>query len=369
MLSVVRVEQPSQLREFISFPYRFYRRDPYWVAPLRRDAREILSEENPFWRHSRRALFLLRSNGKTVARAAAIIDENFQKFQNCRTGFFGFFECEKDYEFAACLWERCADFLRAERADKMLGPISPSTNDEAGFLLEGYNSSPVVMMPYNPPYYLEFAERFGFKKAKDLYAHLFDIEAPPPVRMQRLAERLRRNKNLKIRALKMETFEEDVEIIKSIYNAAWEKNWGFVPMEDAELDRMTRLLKPILVPDFVQFAFVDGRVVGMSLFIPDVNWALAPLRGNLWPFGWLRFLWRLKRVRFVRMIALGVLPEFRGKGIEAALYLSAREAGRRHGMRQAELSWTLEDNHAINSGITAMGAKVYKRYRLFEIPL
>ncbi|MBI4057099.1 MAG: GNAT family N-acetyltransferase [Elusimicrobia bacterium] len=360
------VSSPQDFSEFIELPFRLYRNDPFWVPPLRAEAKEILSSKNPFWEHAEKALFLSFRNGRLTGRIAAITNRLHENIHQEACGFFGFFECENDPESAEGLLSQAQDWLQRKGKKLMRGPLNPSINDECGLLVEGFDSSPYILMTYNPPTYASLLEGYGLKKAKDLYAHTLPCHDPLPERISRLVARLQKNKEISIRPLNMRRFKKDLQIVQDIYNDAWEKNWGHIPMTQNEIQYMATKLKPILVPQAIRFAEINGKPVGFTLMLPDVNQTLKHLDGNLGILGTIKFLYYFRRINQLRLLALGVKPEYRNKGIEALLYHDARETSQKLGWINSELSWTLEDNEAINAGIQAMGGRHYKTYRIYE---
>jgi hypothetical protein len=238
-------------------------------------------------------------------------------------------------------------------------------NDECGFLLEGFDASPVIMMPYNPPYYLEFCERYGFEKAKDLYAYLKG-EVGVVGRIAKLVERVKKKEHVVVRPIDMRQFDREVAIIKEIYNAAWELNWGFVPMTDREMDLMAKELKPIAEPELVLIAEVSGQPVGVSISLPDYNQVLKRLNGRLGPINLLKFLYYRRKITGLRGVLFGLKKEYRRTGINVVMYYETEMRGARLGYRWCEMSWNLEDNHLINRFDEAIGGKLYKKYRIYE---
>ena len=304
-----------------------------------------------------------------VGRISASVDDNFNKFWNEKVGFFGWFECVDDIEVAKALFDQAEKFLKAEGMTSMRGPSSFTSNDDYfGFLLEGYDSPPRIAMTYNPAYYLALSEKAGLTKAKDLYAWYLSAQIELPERIVKIAERTKQREKITIRPLNMKKLFEDAAILKDLYNKIWEKNWGFVPMTDDEFNYQVKKLKDIVWPDFVVFAEVEGKAIGFNLVVPDVNQALIKMDGELFswhdPFALVKFL--TCKFDDTREMAMGVLPEYRKKGLEAVLYLEALKTGNKRKIKGGELSWTLEDNEGINNGIAAMGGKIIKKYRIYE---
>lgn len=370
-IQVTEVASRRDLEEFIEFPYRVMRGDPAFVPPLRIERRQFLSRANPFFAHGEATLFLARREGEVVGRVSA--HRNFlheERYQD-GAGFFGFFDCEEDEEAARALLDAACDHLRSRGCRVARGPFSFSINDESGVLVEGFEAPPYLMMPHNPPYYDGLLRAAGFQKAKDLLAWSYDPTRPVPEAARMVAEAVREHPGLRIRTVRRWRLREDLGIILRVFNEAWSRNWGFVPLTEAEIAHAAAQMRWFLEPELALIAEVDGRPAAISLAIPNLNEALVGLDGRLFPFGWIRLLWRLKvrRPRTARLMLLGVLPEFRGSalgGLSVLLYVEEHVRGQRLGLRGGELSWTLEDNAKINTGIEMMGGTVYKRYRVYE---
>jgi len=372
-IEVVEVESTSQLRRFIDYPNVLYKGDPNYVSPLMSERLEFFDFiKNPFYRTARVKLFLVKQNGRLAGRIATCISFNHNEFHNEQAGFFGFFDCPDNYEVASVLLKTAMITLKREGMEKMRGPMSFSTNHECGFLVEGFDSPPVVMMPYNYPYLPKLAEQFGLKKIMDLLAYKLTNDVPIPERVRKVAERIQQRAKINLRSINMSDFDNEVRCINSIYCNAWENNWGFVPMTEDEFFYMARQLKKIIDPDLALIAEHDGQPVAFSLAVPDVNQALIHLNGRLLPFGLLKFLWHAKvrnKIDGVRTMMIGVLPQFRKRGIDSMLYVSTYLRGVEKGYTWAELSWILETNDLMRRGVEQMGAKLYKRYRIVEMPL
>ncbi len=368
-VDIEEVTGAAGMNEFIRFPWKVYQGNPNWVPPLKRDVEFLLSEkQNPFFRHAEAACFLARKNGETVGRIAAIIDRNHIEFHNERTGFFGFFECLPDCDVGRELLDTAAKWLKTRDIEVMRGPMNPSTNDECGFLLEGFDSPPMIMMSYTPAYYLDYMERCGMTKARDLYAYLTVIrDVATGGRLERLAAAVKaRVPGLTVRPAKMKQFPREVEAVKEIYNSAWSHNWGFVPMTDAETESLAKRLQPLLVPELMLMAEVNGKPAAFLVAVPDYNQVLGKMNGALGPLGIAKFLWYSRKITAIRVMAMGVSEEFRKKGIEGLLYLEAFKAAAKKGYERAEFSWILEDNILMQRGCELMGGKLYKKYRIYE---
>ena len=368
MISVIPVKTEKELRTFIEFPYQLYKNSRYWIPPLRPDVYKLFDKsKNPFWDHSERELFLAYRNNNLVGRIAAIVDNNFIEFWNEKTGYFGFFECYDDEEAALALFDAVKTFQREKEMTKFIGPMNPSTNDECGFLLEGYYTPPFVMMTYNFEYYHRLAERAGLVKAKDLYAHYIESKNAPIEYLERICSIVRRRvKDLKIRFVNLNDFANEVKKIKDVYNDAWSRNWGFVPMTDAEFDLIAKNLKPLVVPELIIIIEIDNVPAAVSLAVPDYNMVLKKLNGKLGPIEMIKFLYYKNKIKEARLMMMGVRKQFRTMGLEALMFLETFKQGKRLGYVGGELSWILEDNYPINNTIQKMGGQIYKKYRIYQ---
>jgi len=367
---VIRIREastPALLDEFIELPWSVYSSDRNWVPPLRRDVRRLLDHaRHPFWEHARGTVFLAEKDGRAVGRISAQVDDGYNDLWRERVGSFGFFECHDDIEVARALFGAAEGWVKQLGMTVLRGPLSPSSNEEWGFLLDGHDRPPVVMMPYNPPYYNVFAERCGFNKAKDLLAFLGHVSSPMPERLARLADRLRQNPRVSLRPVNLKDLVHEMPVIKELYNESWQRNWGFSPMTDKEMDLMAASLKVFAVPEMVLLAFYDGRPAGLSITLPDFNQVLRRLNGRLDLAGLVKFLWYRRRITGARAIVFGFKTEYRRLGLPVLLYCETLGYMRRAGYEWCELSWNLEDNRLINEFDAELGARVYKRYRVFE---
>lgn len=367
-MHIEQVTDKKTLSEFIRFPWDVYKGDPNWVPPLVSEMKFVLGGKNPFFRHAEAAYFLARNNGDVVGRIAAIIDRNHINIHNEQAGFFGFFECLPDPAVADGLLSAASRWLKDRDIEIMRGPMNPSANDECGFLLEGFDSPPMIMMTYTPPYYLDYMERCGMTKAKDLYAYISVIKNVSAAgRLEKLASGLKaRVPGLIIRPANMKQFNKELTAVKDIYNSAWSHNWGFVPMTDEEIDSMAKRLKPLIVAELLIMAEVNGNPAGFFMAVPDYNQALSKVNGRLGLVGIMKFLWYSRKISDIRVLTMGVKEEYRRKGIEGLLYLESFKAAMKKGYERAEMSWVLEDNTLMQKGCELMGGKLYKKYRLYE---
>lgn len=368
-MDIEEVNGAAGLREFIRFPWKVYQGNPHWVPPLKSDVAFLLSEKNnPFFQHAEAACFLARKNGETVGRIAAITNRNHIQFHNEQAGFFGFFDCLPGYDVARELLDTAASWLKARDIEIMRGPMSPSTNDECGFLLEGFDAPPMIMMTYTPAYYLDYMARYGLSKARDLYAYIVTIkDVAASGRLERLAGAVRRRvPGLTVRPANMKQFPREVETLQEVYNSAWSHNWSFVPMTEAETGAMAKRLKPLIMPELMIMAEINGKPAGFIVALPDYNQVLGRLNGALGFSGIAKFLWYSRKISDIRVMAMGVAKEYRKKGIEGLLYLESFKAAVKKGYQRAEMSWILEDNILMQRGCELMGGKLYKKYRIYE---
>jgi GNAT superfamily N-acetyltransferase len=340
-----------------------------WVAPLRMEVGKLLDRaRNPFFQHGKAEYYLAEQDGAVVGRIAAIRNDAHGQFhpEERHVGFFGFFECVDEQAVAGALFAAADEWLKAEGLTVMRGPASFSTNDECGLLVDGFDTPPAIMNPHNPRYYVPLVERAGFVKAMDLLCYEGSGEAPP----QRLIEGARKmaeRHKITLRKVDMKHFNEEVARIKEVYNSAWEKNWGFIPMTEAEIDVLASGLKPVVVPEIVVFAEIEGKLIGMGVAIPDFNVALKHNpSGRLFPFGLLKILWYGRNNHRVRILILGVKPEYRRTGADALMFEWIWREGNKLGYTWGEASWLLESNAAIRNGMEKMGFRVYKTLRMYD---
>ena len=363
------VQGAKDLAAFIELPYRLHRADPVWVPPLRFDVRARLNrKKNPFFEHGEADYFLAERGAEVIGRIAAITNRLHNETHQDKVAFFGFFECVNDPLVARALLDTAAEWARQKGFEVLRGPASFSTNDECGLLVDGFDSPPTLMMAHNPAYYVDLVESAGFVKAKDLWAYEHDLSNEVPQRITRSCEVIRKRARVTVRQAEAGSFAAEIRRLKSGYNDYWEKNWGFVPMTDSELEHMSAQLKPFYDPGMVVFAEREGRVVALCLALPDLNEVLRTNRsGRLFP-GVLKLFWRLRRkqVRRMRLLMLGVLPEFRGKGVDGVVINELWKHVISRGIDWCEAGWILEDNPAISNFTERLGFARYKTYRLYD---
>ncbi len=369
-LTIKTVESKKDFNDFINFPYELYKNDPVWVPRLKVDVKHVLGDKNPFWQHADKVLFLAVREGRIAGRISGTVDYNYIKFQKERVGFFGFFECVNDYEVAGALLDSVKEWLLKKDIEKIIGPFSPSTNDEVAFLLEGYDLSPYLMMPYNPPYYHDLMEKCGMRKAKDLVAFSLGLDNVNIQRYKKLEKRIMaRIPEIKIKPIDLADYEKESRKVEEIYNNAWEKNWGFVPWTHEEFYDIVKTLKPLLAPGLALIATADDRPVGVCIVVPNYNTVLKKINGKLNLPGIIKFLYYKKKIKGMRMMVLGVVKEYRNRGIEGLFFTRILESSRKLGYKSSEASWILEDNTVIIQSGLKLGAKLYKKYRVYEMDI
>jgi len=374
-LEIRPVHSTGDLRRFIRLPFRLYRDEPKWVAPLIFERRQFLDRrKNPFFEHGRAEYFLALRDGRPVGRITAQVDDNFQRFQGNRWGWFGFFECERDPEAAGALLDRAEQWLRGQGCDRMVGPADFTTNDECGVLVEGYDLRPMILEPWHPPYYRDLLESQGLSKRIDLLMWSLEMgrlkqgTSFHPM-IHEAAEKAQSEHGVVLRAMRRNDLEAEVHRFMDIYNEAWGDNWGFVPITDAEVRFQAENLKPVLSEDWAMIAERNGEVLGAALTLPDINQVLVRMKGRLLPFGWLRFLLGRRKIDRIRVFALGVRPQHQHLGVAAALFVRHLEASAKTGIPAGEMGWILETNEPMNRAMEGMGGEVVKKYRLFELGL
>lgn len=354
---------------FIKLPFRLYKDEPNWVPPLVFERKKHLDrDKNPFFDHAEAEYFLAWRDGEVVGRISAHVDHRLNEVQGNDWGLFGFFESENDQEVADALIEAAAAWNRERGRDRIVGPFDFSTNHECGLLVEGHELKPQVLEFWHHPYYRELLEKAGLAKAMDLYKwelHVSDRTKMLPVLFE-LADKVESEHGVVVRHMRKKDFEEEVRRFVEVYNAAWEKNWAFVPLTDAEIRDYAKQLKPLLDESWAWIAEKDGETVGAALTLLDWNQVLAKVNGRLFPFGWIRFLTDRKKITRVRVFALGVKPEYQHTGVAAKFYVEHFDESERSLVKGGEMGWILEVNTAMNRGMEAMGGRIVKRYRLFE---
>jgi len=372
-LSLRAVERPAADDAFLRLPWAIYRDDPAWIPPLLLERREHLDpRKNPFFETAETRFWLALRDGRPVGRISAQVNHAYLERYRDATGHFGMLEAVDDAEVFRALTGAAEDWLKAQGMTRVLGPFNLSINEESGLLVEGFQYPPSLLMGHAKPYYARQLEALGYRKAKDLICYHYDAASEPPASVLRLVRKAEDAGNLRVRPLDFSRYDEDLAAIMDIFNDAWSENWGFVPMSPAELKHMAKSLKPIVRPQSVAIAELDGRPVAMAIGLPNINEAIADLNGRLLPFGWAKLLWRLKvkTPKTGRMPLMGVRKAYHGSLLGATLAIgvidSIRRAQMALGVKGGELSWILEDNLAMRHMIEQMGGVAYKTYRVYE---
>jgi hypothetical protein len=371
------VSSPAQWTDFIDLPWSIYKGDPHWVPPLKIAVRDVLDvAKNPFFKHSTMYPIVAYKDGKCVGRVVGIVDENHNRHHEEKAAFFGFYESINDPALTQQLLDAVTKWATERGMTMLRGPANPSSNHEWGLLVEGFQDSPNVMMTYNPPYYADLFEGWGLKKAKDLYAYVIKRGNRMSDRIVAHSEKLKTRNEVTFREAKMSEFDKEVDIILDIYNDAWEKNWGFVPMEPAEFRHLAKDLKMIVDPRLLLIAEVRGEPVGFALTLPDVNQAFKKVKdGKLFPTGLFKILWNTKgpgrrsTINRCRIVTLGVRRSHQHLGLGPLFYSEYFKRGPALGYPSGEASWILEDNKSMNRAIEMLGGERTKVYRVYDRPL
>lgn len=368
MNGITYVSTDSERKKFLKFPYSHYENDEYWVPPLLMEQKKLIdTKKNPFYNNADVALFLAERDGETIGRIAAIEDRRYNEYHGTKTGHFGFFECINDVSVAKLLFKAANDWLRDRGLTEVMGPASPSMMDEIGVLVKGFDKYPSILMPYSKPYYDDLLKSIGLEKTMDLYAYRVTQDTVSLDRIDRAGQIVKkRNPGLEIREVNLKKLKREINIVRDIFNKAWSKNWGFIPLTDEEFDALADDLKMIVDTDFAHIAEIDGEPIGFSIALPDLNQALRHLNGRLLPFGIFKLLYYQRKITQIRTALMGVLPEYQGKGIDALMHKEAIENGLERGMYSSELSWVLESNTQMCRVAERIGGEVEKIYRVYK---
>jgi hypothetical protein len=373
-VEIKKTSMGGDLQDFLDVVDYIYQDDTCYVRPLDMELSQRLSPKNPFFEHGEGIVLTAHRNGWCVGRATAQIDREHLSRYRDDVGFFGFIDTVDDAEVTARLLDVAADWLRQRGMKRMRGPLSLNMNEEIGCLVDGFEMPPMIMMPHHRPYQGALIEKSGLSKVKDVYAWRYTV-GDLPKRAQKAHDEIEALPEVKSRHVDRQNLERDVRIVMDIFNDAWSDNWGFVPLTEAELKKLAQDFKLLLVPELTYITEVDSEPAAVSLALPNVNELITDLDGKLLPVGFAKLLWRLKvkKPSTARLIILGIRKKFRGvrkyAGLSAYLYSKMNMAGHKLGIRWGELSWTLEDNGAVNVGIKFMGGSRYKTYRIYEMEL
>lgn len=364
MITAVEAVTRRELKEFIRFPFTLYKGDPNFSPELIRDQQEHFSSKNPFFNHAEVKFFLARDGSKILGRVASIVNHAHNTRHDDKAGFFGFFESVDSRDVSGTLLKRVSEELQSAGLQVIRGPMNFSTNEQCGLLIEGYDAPPMLLTPYNPPYYHSLLEDFGMYKSKDLLAFVSTPPAVVPEKIARVAK-IAEKKGIRVRQIKKELLNEELMIFGEIYNESWKNNWGFIPLEKDELAYMSKKLKQVIAPELTFIAEKDREAVGFLGFLPDFNLVLRKMMGKITPLSILKALYYHSRIEDLRLLLFGVKPRYRHRGVDAIMLREATLAttGR---YKRYEFSWVLEDNEPVKSIAAFGGGKVYKRYRIYE---
>jgi GNAT superfamily N-acetyltransferase len=365
------VTTKKDLTAFINLPYQLYKNDPLWVPPLRDEQRgQFEPKRNPLLDHCEWQLYLLKDGGKTIGRIAAFIDLLATDFWKERIGLFGYYECIPDAQASRLLLEAARDWLLTKNCTSMRGPWS-FVSQEWGLVVDGFEPSPVVMAPYNHPYYIEQLMNFGLQKVQDTLCWYISAEEgyKIPDRILQLTDAVQQRYHVHIRQIDMKHYDEEVKVVIELANNSIIDNWGYSPVTDAEVQAMAHDMKPVIQPKGVLFAEDEaGKPIGFAISLPDVNILLKGLNGHLFPFGFIKLLWGIPRLRRYRMFALGVVPEYQGKAVDSLLYRAMNERLYSPDLWM-EINYVLEDNWPMVNAIKKLGATPLRRYRVYEMKI
>jgi len=372
MISIKNVNGRPSLNRFIGFPYQLYKNDKNYVPELRLAQHDILNrKKNPFYQHAEAEYFMAVNNdGKVLGRIAAITNERYVAHWNENVGFFGFFECVDDQEVANALFDSAVEWLKKKGVNGVYGPMNPSTNDQCGTLIDGFETPSYIMMVHNKEYYQRLFDNYGFSKKMDLLCYHLTTDDVPK-RMLALASKIEERlakKGIIIRKVNFKDIKNETAKIRHIYNTAWEKNWGFVPMTEPEFEKLVKELKMVTTPDLVYIVEDKGEPVAFVACLPNINEITINIRnGRLFPFNFLKLIGFRKKVKSLRVLTLGLIEKYRKTGIDACLYAKSFEGAQKLGYEEAEASWILENNLMMNRALENVNGKVYKKYRIYEL--
>lgn len=375
-IQIVECTTPQLRDEFIFFQWVPYKDNPYWCPPLISERREFYTT-HPFHEHAKVAMFLAKRGGHTVGTIYATDNFRHNEFQNENIGMFGGFECLDDQAVAHALFDRAETWLRAQGRSAIRGPFNFSTNEECGLLIDAFDDSPRVMMTYNPPYYQGLIEREGYAKAMDLYAYRIEVNAKAgldqfPPKLKRIMDKTMQRDGIVIRKIDVKHLNEEVARVIPVYDGAWAKNWGFVPMTQAEFQHLANGMKSVLDPDLLFVVEAKGEPIGMALTLPDLCEPLRraypkPSVPEWWSLLKFMYYYKVRKTqKYIRVLIMGVLPKYRLSGIDALLMAQTADIGMKKGYTMGEASWILENNVPMRQGLENIGWKIYKTYRIFE---
>ncbi len=367
---VKAVADKKDLRQFIQLPYRLHSGEENYAPPLLMDVKGRLNKKkNPFFHHGEAAYFIALEGNRCVGRIAAIQNRRHNEIYQDKLGFFGWFESENDPTIAQLLMAEVENWLRERGLDEVRGPVSFSMNDEVGLLVDGFDWRQTVLTAWNPPWYESLVAACGLEKVMDLYSFSLPVMEFGAERMERIIERIKRRENLSVRTFDMKQFPAEVRRFKEIYDDAWMENWGHVGLSEAEIDHMAKEMKPIVEAKLANFVEIDGKPVGFSLVLPDINYIIKDLKGKLFPFGLVKLMLGLKKIPDIRLIAMGIKRDMQKRGLDSVLYYESFRAARDLGKTWSELGWVLETNAVMINTIEKLGGHRHKTHRLYQKPV
>jgi GNAT superfamily N-acetyltransferase len=363
-----KVSSKKDLKKFINMHFNIYGKIyRNWVPPLNMDMKERLDKKlYPFFEYSDSEFFIYEEDGEVLGRITASVNHRYNQHFNTKTGFFGFYESVDRQYVSDALFDAACNWLKEKGMDEIMGPFNFSTNEEGGLLIKGFDRPPMILMTYNPEYYVRLFEKSGLQKTKEWWAWYVDKwNINISDRMVKFIEKVESKTDVVFRTINMKKFREDVEKIKEIYNEAWIDNWGFVPYTDAEIDKLAKDLKMVVDPDLILFAEVNGEPAGFIIGFRDINEILIDLKGKLFPFGLFKLLFGMKKIKHMRVVTLGVKHKFRRRGFDVTLYYKIIENARKKGILGSEMSWILDDNYPMNNILKNLNADKYKIYGIY----
>lgn len=374
MLKFIPVRGYRAWGRFIQLPWSIYAADPNWVPPLKLERRLHFSKHNPYFEHAQWCAWIAYRGDRAVGRICAQVDQLRLELKRDATGSFGMLEATDDGEVIAGLLRTAEQWLIEHGMKRVEGPYNLSINDECGLLVEGFETPPYIMMGHAPAYYSRHIEQFGFRKANDIVSYRMHPNYTMPPAMKKIIERSTRVRKgqFTLRSLRRENFNEEIELLRDIFNEGWSENWGFVPFTQAEFNDVGTVLKSLVHEDYIKIGEIDDKPISFIVCLPNINEAIRDLNGRLLPLSWMKFLWRMKvsRPKSARVALMGVRKIYQqgltGSGISMTMIESVRQALLRHGVTEVEMGWILEQNRSMRGIIEKVGGKVAKRYRIYE---
>ena len=368
-LEIVKVATKQLQKQFLRLPWRLYENDPLWIPPLQQNQKELAGfARHPFYEYASSQAFVAYRNGEPCGRILVILNPAHNDRYDEQIGFFGFFETVNDPEVAHALFDAANAWLRERDIHVMRGPCNPSLNYEIGLLVDGFDTSPRFMMTYNPPYYGDLMESYGFRQEQDLFAFWGHVDMLETLdeKLAFIVEEASRRFEVKLRRMNVKAFDEDVRMFLNIYNKSLVGTWGFVPMSSGEVDHLAKSLKLLIAPEMTSVAEIDGKPVGAVFALLDYNPRIRDIDGRLFPFGFLKLLWNKKAITGIRLISANVLPEFQRWGVGLLLVSRLVPDVLSWGVQDCEFSWVLESNHLSRATLERGGAKLIKTYRIYD---